>query len=272
MIACSSDDTNSETDGSKLQPLAVQYVTNSNHILFITQEALDITANILADEGISIEGDTQGPDDCSPTILHEYVQDYSHYDTTIYSGTITMDYGDNTSCKNATPRSGSIADFFTYIINYKNDISFSVNQTLTFTGFKRDTVQFDGKFTSKSKTGVADTLQVNAARLTYPDGTFNRLSGTLISERIYNSDKTNYTRSITGELTSSTPDGYFYAAEIIEPLLYSYDCAGTGSLIPVAGKLKLITPIFTAELNYGNGECDKVYTVKIKGDPKSYSF
>jgi hypothetical protein len=269
MIACSADE-GTFTDGSKLQGATKPYAMNSSQVLVLTQEALDITADILSSEGISIGGETSSPDDCEPELSRQYVKDVTHYDTTIYSGTIVLNYGNGTSCSNATTRMGTISSFFTYIINYRNTQSYSVKQTISFDNFVRDSARLDGEFAVISKTDFPDTIKINAARITYPNGNFAQLTATFVSERVY--DGTTYTRRVRGHLASSQPDGNFYNADIIEPMEYLYDCGGSESLIPVKGKIKLVLGNWDAMIDYGNGACDRTYTVTIKGDKQSYSL
>jgi hypothetical protein len=269
MIACSSDDVAS-TDGSKLQDATKPYAMNSSQVLVLTQEALDITANLLSSEGISIGGETASPSDCEPALLRQYVKDVTHYDTTIYSGTIVLNYGDGSSCSNETTRTGSISNFFTYIINYRNTQSYSVEQTISFDNFVRDSARLDGEFVTISKTNFPDTIKINAARITYPNGNFAKLTATFVSERVY--DGTHYTRKVTGHLASSQADGNFYNADIIESMEYSYDCAGSESLIPVKGKIKLVLGTWDALIDYGDGTCDRTYSVTIKGDKQTYTL
>jgi hypothetical protein len=269
MIACSSEDGES-TDGSKLQGATKPYAMNSSQVLVLTQEALDITANLLSSEGISIGGETGSPEDCEPALSRQYVKDVTHYDTTIYSGSLVLNYGDGSSCTNETVRTGSISSFFTYIINYRDTQTYSARQTISFENFVRDSARLDGEFSTISKTGFPDTIKINAARITYPNGSFVQLSATFVSERVY--DGTTYTRKVTGHLASSQPDGNFYNADIIEPMEYSYDCSGAASLIPVKGKIKLELGTWNATINYGDGACDRTYTVTIKGDTQTYAL
>lgn len=269
MIGCSSDE-GSSTDGGKLQGATKPYAMNSSQVLVLTQEALDITADILSSEGISIGGETASPDDCEPALSKQYVKDVTHYDTTIYSGTIVLNYGDGTACSNETTRMGSISNFFTYIINYRNTQSYSVKQTISFDNFVRDSARLDGDFVTISKTNFPDTIKINAARITYPNGNFAQLTATFVSERVY--DGTNYTRKVTGHLASSQADGNFYNADIIEAMEYSYECSGAESLIPVKGKIKLVLGTWDAMIDYGDGSCDRTYTVTIKGDKQTYTL
>ena len=271
MIACEQDGT-TETDGAALQGKTTRQVMNSNQIVVLTQEINDIASDVLSSEGISIGGETTSPDDCTPSIERQYIKDVTHYDTTIYSGTIIVDYGDGTSCGAQTIRKGSISNTFTYIINYRDRQTYSVRQRIKFDEFTRDSARVDGEFIVIAKTDAPDTLKINAARITYPDGNFARLTATLVSQRVYSDDGETYTRSVTGHVASSAPDGNFYNADFVEPVEYSYDCGENESLIPVRGKIKLQLGGWDAMIDYGNGACDKLYTVTINGSRETYSF
>jgi hypothetical protein len=145
-----------------------------------------------------------------------------------------------------------------------------VKQTISFDNFVRDSARLDGEFVTISKTNFPDTIKINAARITYPNGNFAQLTATFVSERVY--DGTNYTRKVTGHLASSQPDGNFYNADILEPMEYSYECSGSESLIPVKGKIKLVLGAWDAMIDYGDGSCDRTYSVTIKGDKQTYTL
>src|SRR5436190_6594560 len=92
-----------EEEAVKLNSAQIQAITKSSvvtaHQIFVTaQEVLDITSDVLSDEGIAIEGTNASPENCPPWLDRQYIMDLTHYDTIIYAGTITLNYGNGTEC------------------------------------------------------------------------------------------------------------------------------------------------------------------------------
>lgn len=267
-----------------LQIQAKSSVETAHQLMVGVQEVLDISSEVLSDEGISIEGDVGSPESCPPVLKREYVMDLSHYDTTIYVGTITLEYGTGNGCANkGTKREGTISNFFTYIINYKNSISSSARQTISFANFKRNNIQLDGVFRTKAITGTPDSLEVSAATTTFEGGNSVSWGATLANQTINSDGVINGTRGtsagdaantriLTGKIHSSTIDGKFFTGQIKKAIRYSYECSGLNSLIPVSGVIEITLNGNTAILDYGNGNCDRNYSVTINSNSRSYTF
>jgi hypothetical protein len=282
MVSCHEDDVRHNDEELQLQ--AKSSVETAHGIVVGVQEVLDITSDLLSDEGISIEGTNGSAESCPPALNRQYLVDLSHYDTTIYVGTITLDYGNGNECADkGTKREGSISDFFTYIINYKNGITSSVRQTISFQNFKRNSVQLDGVIRSSAVTGFADTLDISAATTTFENGRTISWGATLANQQINSngvingarvttgSDAAN-TRILTGKIHSSTVDGKFFKGNIMKAIRCSYECSGSNSLIPVSGTIEITIDGNSAILDYGNGGCDRNYTVTINKNIQSYTF
>jgi hypothetical protein len=272
-----------EHSAAEIQALTKSSVTTGHEIFVSVQEVLDITSDVLSDEGISIEGTNGSPENCPPTLNRQYIMDLTHYDTIIYAGTITLAYGTNAQCTDInTNRRGIIQDIFTYVINEKNKISTSVSQTISFRNFKRNNIQFDGTIKSVAVTGSADTLKIGAATITYENGRSIQWHGILANQRINaagvigDSEVTTRgigdTRLITGTIASATPDGKHFTANIRNAIRYSYECSDSNALVPVQGTVEIQMNQFNVVVDYGDGKCDRSYTVTINGNTVTYTF
>jgi hypothetical protein len=269
---------------SEMHTITKSSVETAHEIFVFAQEVVDVTSDVLSDEGISIEGTNTSPENCPPTLNSQYIKDLTHYDTIIYAGTITMDYGTGTQCADkSTKRQGSMQNIFTYIINQKNNISSSVRQTISFHDFKRNNIQLRGRIISTAVTGSADTLKISAAKIIYENGSSILWHGFLANQRINSAgvifdpeittgSEIADTRLITGTIQSTTTDGKFFTASIRNAISYNYDCSGSNSLIPVKGTVDVQVNQLSAIVDYGNGSCDRTYTVTINSNSVTYLF
>jgi hypothetical protein len=282
LVSCQEDDVRHSDE--ELQIEAKSSVETAHQIVVGVQEVLDITSDVFSDEGFSIEGTNGSAENCPPRLNRQYIIDKTHYDTTIYAGTITMDYGNGNECADkGTKREGSISDIFTYIINYKNNTSSAVKQTISFHQFKRNSIQLDGTIRSTAVTGFADTLEISAATITNNTGRSISWGGTLANQRINTAgvingarntagDTTPDTRILTGKIHSSSTDGKFFTGNILKAIRCNYECSSSNALVPVSGIVEIVINGNSAILDYGNGSCDRMYTVTINKNIKSYTF
>jgi hypothetical protein len=264
--------------GEAAQEYTKSSTSTAHEIMMLTQEVLDLTSDVLNAEGISIEVDHASPEDCLPDLYNQYIRDDSHYDTVIYAGTIAMNFGSETNCSlEDTPREGKIINFFVYIINminpeFEGNISSSVKQTITFENFKRNQIGISGTIATSSSTGGPSIFETNSSTVTFADGSEIVWGGLLTSDRGTNETSGAQMRAISGNLHGSTVDGKFFSAVVLEAVGYSYECASGNSLVPVIGRVKFLVNEIEAVLDYGNGNCDRTYTVTAGGDTKEYSF
>jgi len=274
----SCEDSFGVASGEAAQEYTKSSASTAHEIMVLTQEVLDLTSDVLNGEGISIEVDHASPENCLPELYNQYIRDDSHYDTVIYAGTIAMNFGLGTNCSfEGTPREGKIINFFVYIINMINpeftgNISSSVKQKITFENFKRNGIGISGKVSTSSSTGAPSTFETNSSTITFADGSEIVWGGVLNSDRGTIETSGEQTRTITGNLHGSTVDGKFFSAVVLEAVGYSYACAVGNSLVPVNGRVKFLVNDVEAILDYGNGNCDRTYTVTAGGDTKEYSF
>ena len=272
MISCEGDD-DMKVSAAEMQVRMKSSVTTSHQILVTAQEVLDITSDALSTEGISIEDSNASPESCAPLLINQYIMDETHRDTIIYAGVIILDYGTGLHCSaRGAVRKGKIEDLFTYIINLKNQVSFSVKQDITFAGFNRDTIQLDGSLTSFGVTGSPDSIKIKSAKITYLNGVSIQWNGTFINQRYRDPNSAGDIRTIKGNITSTTSDNRFFKANVIEAITYNYDCSGSNSLVPMKGKVKIIENDWHALVDYGDGSCDRTCTVTIGDNQVIYNF
>jgi hypothetical protein len=275
MVACENDD-NLSPEESKVKS---ETAANANsEMLAVTQEVLDVTSMALLEKGVSngrISSSGRLSEhgfNCYPTISASYDVKKSA-DSIVYAGLISIDFGDGSSCEDSTKvRSGKITDAFRYVISYNDSIPFKSSETISFENYKKDSVQLDGTFNS-TFSGGSYTIHISDAMLTYPDATSANWSGMLVYE--YDSKGTPHwkddSKTLTGSLNGITRLNDSFSADIVQEILFSYECEGKHD-VPVSGVIDIITSGSTAEVNYGNGTCDKIYTVTTNGESTEYTF
>jgi hypothetical protein len=270
-MSCSNDDMKLSTP--EMQARMKSSATTAHQIFVTAQEVLDITTDVLSTEGISIEDSNASPEGCPPILINQYIKDETHYDTIIYAGGVTLDYGNGSHCSaRGAVRKGMIQDIFTYIISIKEQTTFSVKQNITFQNFQRDTIQLDGSLSCYGVSGSPDTIKINSSKITYADGNSIEWKGTLINQRHNVANIPGDTRTIGGSIKSTTSDNRMFTAKIMEPIIYDYDCSGSNSLIPVKGIVEISLNDWRAIIDYGNGSCDRTYTVTMADNTVVYNF
>lgn len=273
---------------------------NNAQIITATQEVMDVTGDALLQNGITYGraaqpslsfghgghdqsgsndddndsgddnnggDDHEGPFSCKPSITGSFNLDQSKQDTLIYSGTVSIDFGDGSSCADSTHvRTGKITDTFELMVIHGDSVTFSSTETITFEAYGKDTVKLDGTFITKSASGEPTVLDIQDAKITYPDGTATTWHGQLTYLKDEGAGKWNRsgTKQVNGSLEGTTRDGLAYTAEITQTLVFDYTCSF--KRIPVSGTIDLTVAGQLSTIDYGDGTCDKTYTVTINGD------
>jgi len=273
---------------SKMQ--ASNAAEDNSKIVATTQEVMNITANAFASKGLTggrIAGHDHGDDDddddnddndtneCKPSISGTFNLDRTHADSLIYSGTFIIDYGDGSTCSDSTNiRKGKIIDEFIWIVSFKDSITFTSTETITFEGFYKDSTQLDGMFIIKSSTGHPTTVEAQDAKITYADGTFFSWEGTLTYE--YDKKGSRHCKGkfmkITGAITGITRTGLDFNANITKEIVLKRACFKKHWHIPVSGTIEVTTGGVTAVIDYGNGSCDKHFTITTAGVSSEHTF
>src|SRR5205085_4121357 len=105
--------------------------------------------------------------------------------------------------------------------------------------FKRDTISLKGTFRTLAATNKVDSIEIQAAKITYQSGVSVLWNGTLANGRLNSDDQAEDLKTISGTLGGTTPEGYAFVANITDKIIYNYDCKGSGELIPVQGTLTM---------------------------------
>jgi hypothetical protein len=80
------------------------------------------------------------------------------------------------------------------------------------------------------------------------------------------------TRILTGNLHGSSTEGKLFKGRIIDAIRYNYECSDSNAIIPVSGIVTIVLDADVVTLDYGDGACDRTYTVTINNNVKTYSF
>jgi len=276
MFACDNGDDLSPQESKAKAEVAAQ---DNSEILAATQEVLDVTSLALLEKGVSGGRTSSGGRlsehgfNCYPTISATY-DVKKNADSVVYAGTIAIDFGDGSSCEDSTKvRSGKITDVFRYVINYNDSIPFRSTETITFESYKKDSVELDGTFTSTYTSDGTHTIDIDNAELIYKAGSSASWSGTLYY--LYDDKGTHHwkddTKTLTGSFSGTTREGDNFTAEIIDEILFSYECEGKHD-VPVSGAITISTGGATSEVDYGDGTCDKNYSITVNGETTEHSF
>jgi hypothetical protein len=272
--ACQDDNDGSSTTTLTTEEAQAQtkIAANDNHeMIAVTQDAMEISADAFAEEGISDGRSTAGSrverhpkDKCSPSVSGSFNLDQSNPDSIIYTGTLVIDYGDGSSCTDSTRvRKGKITNDFTFTVSRKNGFKTYSAQALTFEGFQKDSTTVNGTVVTTGAGGSSTTLEAQDVSIAFADGSSATWDGTLT----YTYDKgesgkwKDNTIHVTGAWTGTNREGVEYSADITEALVFSYWCDKHHKFRPVSGKVEIRVGDVTSIVDYGDGTCDKKYTV-----------
>jgi hypothetical protein len=260
-----------------------QAAQDNTQIVAATQSVMSITASAMGQNsalgGRIADGDQSDENDddettCKPSIKHTFARDTTHVDTVIYTGSVTIDYGDGSTCTDSTRRrTGKVTDTFVYTVSFKDSITFSSIETVTFAAFHKDSTQVDGTITIKSSTKTATTVEAKDSKITYKDVTFTSWNGILT----YNYEKgigrhwRGKTIKITGSLTGTTRAGLAFTATITKEIVYQYGCFSKNKFIPVSGTVEVVIGGATSTIDYGDGTCHKDLKIEANGETSEHS-
>jgi len=210
---------------------------------------------------------------CQPSISGTFSIDKSHTDTLIYSGSLAIDYGTGTVCKDSTEiRKGKLIDAFKLVVALKHRDKYNLMESITFQEFQKDSVQVDGVFTSQSTSDTLSVLTAQNAKITYKDGTSVSWNGSLTNRYILNGsfhERNNESRQVTGSISGTNRQGASFSTTITKAILYQYSCSRN---IPVTGTIDLTVGTMSSAIDFGTGTCDKEYTITTNGTTTTYTF
>lgn len=139
--------------------------------------------------------------------------------------------------------------------------------------FKRDTVQFDGVFIGKSSSADVASVEIQNAKITYADQTFATWSGMLnIVKGTLNETwhkERNAFKKITGSMKGIARGGADFSADITTEIVFKNSCSRK---YPVSGTIKIVNGGTASTVDYGDGSCDRIYTVDSNGSVTVHTF
>ncbi|HZY82332.1 MAG TPA: hypothetical protein VFE50_22560 [Cyclobacteriaceae bacterium] len=242
--------------------------------ILATQEALDVTAGAMEDKGVAEGRVKHGDHDnygCAPAVNLNISIDRNHNDSIVYKGTISVNYGDGSTCDSKNRRTGKITDDFTIVVSTKNKVRFSMTETLTFEAFTRDSTTYNGVIIVGSANGKKTTVEGNNVAISYTDGTTSRWKG-ILNFAYEDLSKRKGEIRVTGNISGTSRQNVSYTATITEEVLFKTGCFGWIKKIPVDGAMSVSTNGSTSTLDFGSGTCDRIYTVNVNGETTQHVF
>lgn len=255
---------------------SIQAAQDNASMIAAAQDAVSLTSSAFANQGITFgrmadDGDEEYDSDCRPTVVNNIKVDWSHTDSLIVSGTITIDFGDSTVCDSTHVRKGKIIDSLMLVVVFKDRTTFKSFEKITFQNFWRDSTQVDGSLSINAATGSPTIVAINGSRIRYRDGTSSSWTGNLVFT--YERKTTGTTIDVTGSWSGTTRNGIAFSASITKAIEYKSGCFGRSHyFIAVSGTVDVITNGVTSTIDYGNGTCDRVYTITTAGVTTEHRF
>jgi hypothetical protein len=271
MVACHEELVPKKLSSTQQAELAAR---DNAEMMIAMQEALDITAGAMEDKGVGEgrvkKGGSHDDYGCAPSVNLTLNVDRTKADSLIYSGSIIINYGDGSSCSSTDKRTGKITDEFRIAINTKK-ASFISKEKLTFGNFNKSNTSYDGVIAVTSANLKKTTVSTTGMTVGYDDGTNASWKGKL--EFAYEDvSKRKGELKIAGNISGTSRQNMPFTATITNELLFKTGCLGLTKQIPVQGKVTITTNGSSANVDYGDGTCDKTYTVTVDGEAESYTF
>jgi len=267
VLACNDDDNASMSTADQTS------VDSKNNVAVTstTQEVLSVTSGAMSSNnttsgGRSANGRTYSTNTCDPAVKFDFSINKNDNTSFDHEGTITIDYGDGSSCTDTNIRKGKIVDAFALTGKWSN-MEFNTTENITLTGYYLDSAQVDGVIVSTSKsTDASSSVEAKAVKITYADGT------TLSWKGNYTYTEEDDSTEMTGTWTGVNRKGESFTANITSKIVYIYSCRNSKTLEPVSGTIEEKTGDKTSIIDYGNGACDNEYTVTKDGNTVKYTF
>lgn len=272
MFSCQEDLVPKKLSSTEQAELAAR---DNAEMMIAIQEALDVTAGAMEDKGVAEgrvkKGGSHDDYGCAPSINLTLNIDRNKTDSLIYSGSIIINYGDGSTCSSTDKRTGKITDEFRISISTKTRLAFVSSEKITFENFIKGKTSYDGVIKVTSANGKKTTVSATGMTVGYDDGTTASWNGSLAFAYEDVSKRKGELR-ISGNISGTSRQGMPFAANITSDLLFKTGCLGLTKQIPVSGKVTITTNGATSMVDYGDGTCDKTYTVTIDGEAETYTF
>jgi hypothetical protein len=270
---------------------AVTAAKDNSQIIVTSQEVLAITEGTFDDYGISDgraqsggrfetiqhegDGDDNDVEECRPHISGTFNLESSP-DSLVFSGTLVIDFGDGSSCgeDSTSTKRGKLTDDFRFVFRLgTRKLLVNSSQRITFEGFSRGENTLDGVFTVTTESNEMKKLEFDNASITFEDGTSTSWEGSLtfVSDNAETLNQGDDTRTLTGSLSGETREGQEFSANITEEVVFKYACFKRRD-IPVSGIVEITMGGTSSTLDFGDGRCDKVFTITAAGESTEHSF
>lgn len=230
---------------------------------FYTDDSEELGLALLSSEDLS-NGKTKDGD---PRLTCATITTTGNQNT----GTITVDFGEGCIDQRGNERRGKIIIEFEGRWNVPGS-----SWTVRFEDHFLNDIAVDGVRTVTNITESTDANQrfsvvLEEGTLVFPNGDVATRRVNRIRE--LERDENNILKRliIYGTAEGNNRHGRGYNIEILEPLVYSRDCAGEGVIIPVSGVKKVTHGARQITIDYGDGECDNTVTITNKNG-RSWSY
>lgn len=187
--------------------------------------------------------------------------------------TTVVDYGSGQTCQNGKTRKGKLTTV------YAPGSGRDFTQTLTFENYSVDGRTLNGTQTVTlvgGATGSTNTVKTKVEKMTLT--TKDGKTITFSSEKTRSYDRkgtlspTDDEISITGSSSGTGSEGNAFTSVIKTPVLIKNSC-GREARVPVSGVVEITAAGgSTRTINYGDGTCDKTYTVTVDGKTETKTF
>jgi hypothetical protein len=148
--------------------------------------------------------------------------------------------------------------------------------TYTFDNFYHNNIKYEGtktftrSMTTQTATAAPHPIVVMELdmTITLPNGDQYERVGTRTRELVEGFNTPNFMDNIykiTGNWTTTAPNGNQHTATITEPLRAKMSCIAVNKPILAKGIISFVRNNITSTLNYGNGECDNIAVFTING-------
>jgi hypothetical protein len=282
ITSCQDDNDPSSVTAEELRLQSTIATEETNDMVAIAQEAIETSSDVMEIEGITSGRSTESVTSkkgyykhygCDPDVTTTYNVDLSHRDTVIYTGTISIDYGDGATCDPKHVRKGKIINTFKYIYPLLNGGAWSSVETITFKEYVSDDKYTNGGIQVTSRKGVK-AVKFTLTMIDYSDGLTRQSSARLMLS--YHDNNTfkwkDNTITVTGRGSGTTRHGHVYEFFIREDLLYKYSCDKDHRFYPVQGEATGLLNGTEFLMSCGEGECDNIYTMTINGETTTHEF
>ncbi len=268
MFLASCKDNGSGIDYSSSDNLNVQSEAHSDAM---TEEVDDMASVAVAADPAPDGGRTITITDtrfaCAKTITIETAQDNNP--PTVIHGFITVDFGTGCAGPGGRTRSGILR------IEYSGRRFMPGSKlTITFDNYAVNGIKFVGtriltNISASETAPIAYSVVEDGVILTYPDGTTATRTVAKVRTWIRAANPVQDSWTVSGTAAGTNRKGKSYSMTITKDLVYSRACAVSNKVfIPVQGTKELVVENKTVTIDYGNGECDNIFTITINGRSK----